>query len=32
VSQLGSMPVRLPFGRVSAVRVAASFANLVLPA
>jgi uncharacterized protein (TIRG00374 family) len=32
VAQLGSMPVRLPLGRVLAVQVAASFANHVLPA
>jgi uncharacterized protein (TIRG00374 family) len=32
VTQLGSMPVRLPFARVLAVQVAASFANMVLPA
>ncbi|HST65375.1 MAG TPA: lysylphosphatidylglycerol synthase transmembrane domain-containing protein [Mycobacteriales bacterium] len=32
VSQLGSVPVRLPFRRLFAVQVAAGFANHVLPA
>lgn len=32
ISQIGSIPVRPPFGRLLAVQIAASFANLVLPA
>lgn len=32
VAQLGSIPVRPPFGRLFAVQVAASFANMILPA